>query len=225
MATTLAHSYKTYSRPKWRILALWLVAHISSFLLALLVYWVAQTFIWPNDFTMRSWLAVIAFALALGISQGALLSSFLHQTPRWLWTIVTSLAVLLMSVLVSWLAQRLTQDGYRPGMGYYEFIPLGGAILGSGVGLAQWLILRRATTESYNWLWIPTSILGSVLGSVLLLSPVLYNLTPWFPWFTPLGWVVRLSLCALCAGGVSGPLLLFLIGKRNADSYTPGLDT
>ncbi|HKP52759.1 MAG TPA: hypothetical protein VJ183_08895 [Chloroflexia bacterium] len=148
------------------------------------------------------------FSFVLGAVQGVVLHAYQNQLSRWLWSTVTSAALLLTSNLAYWLFQRLTQQGYRPVLGYYDYLPIGGAIVGCGLGLAQWLVLRGMTTGAHSWLWVTAWALATALTSVLLFGPILNNLSSWYGIG---GWVAKLSLSALFTGGITGIFLLRLV--------------
>jgi hypothetical protein len=201
-------------RVAWPSHMLWLGAHITAFLMAIPFYWLALAMIGQRQVPTALFFAFIACSLMLGILQGLIIHNHLTGMSWWLWGVVTALTISLTGAFSIWLADILTQQGYRPIMGYYEYMPLGGAIIGAGLGLTQWMLLKSRVTGPRTWVWLPTLLFVGALVSSLLLWPILDNIMPLYG-YGPVGWVVKLTLCGLCAGGLSGITLWSLIRRHN----------
>ena len=106
--------------------------------------WILGRFLLPN-------LAFVVIGIALGILQWFVLMGRIHKA--WRWIIATIVGWITGSTLVLFLAA----DGT-------EFLV--GVILGSTVGTAQWLVLRKEL-HWHGW-WIIISVVAWTTGLALL---------------------------------------------------------
>jgi hypothetical protein len=115
-----------------------------QWIMATTLGWILGRFLLPN-------LAFVVIGIALGILQWFVLMGRIHKA--WRWIIATIVGWITGSTLVLFLAA----DGT-------EFLV--GVILGSTVGTAQWLVLRKEL-HWHGW-WIIISVVAWTTGLALL---------------------------------------------------------
>jgi hypothetical protein len=117
------------------------------------VFWLkwilVSTLGWLAGFALPGLLAA-AIGVALGILQWLVLRS-LFERAGW-WILASGAGWAMGFVAVTYLLPE-------------EVVVLQGVLLGAGIGVAQWIVLRRWVPGAY-W-WIPMSALGWAVGPIL----------------------------------------------------------
>ena len=184
-------------------ISLWVLANLLPWL-AICGLWVGLSKLfnpnWPNlvvdnlGFLLLGWCVI---CVAVGLAQGQVLRSRLTGVGWWpVATVMGSGGPLLLFPLSAAL----------PGLPSIFLIPI---FLGGGIGVAQWLVLRRRLPGS--WLWIVIQIVAAIAampvglfapGGVVVGSVVL--------WMILVG-----SLVEVVAGLITGSGLVWLMRSAN----------
>lgn len=196
------------------------------------------------------WVVANAIGLALGLALWGILSDTLGEhgpidsplvvIPS---SIVAFLSVGAVAGTLQWLALRDHLDhlgwgilagsvgyavgfiaGFEIGGPPVDFI-LGFTLFGLGVGIVQWLALRRRVSRA--GLWVPTSMLGLVIGGVVgmaVISPIGDDLDAALGGGVLAFAVILIlwgAIAGAVAGAISGALLLRLLRQPTPDTVTP----
>ena len=134
---------------------------------------------------------VAVFGLLIGVSLGTTQWLVLRRQVPWAYRWVLASALGGMAVGILGLAMGEAVGG-----------PFGGSVIGAGLGIMQWLVLRRLISRAYVW------VLASVLGFALGLTA---GEATGFAVDGSVGWLVGGSVQGVVVGAITGSALVWLV--------------
>jgi hypothetical protein len=203
-----------FRQPAWFFYPLWVVfmataipiaallmAPISVFLLSISNLG-ADAGLLPvyDNSTLKSVGFFLGFSFTLAIIQWLLLRNYLPSA--WQWFLATGAGLLLVGILTGVSVPVLPDAAVSPWVGMALFLLL----VGSAVGVAQWLVLRRIVPNAF-WI-VPIDVAGA--SPFLLVGRSITN-TNWF----------ALLVILLLPGAITGMGLWFLLRKTRPEMSPP----
>jgi hypothetical protein len=151
----------------------WMLANITAFVVTKAAYSAtASVFGWES----APFGVCIAFVLSVGFLQGLAIRLYLPGIPIRQWWLATVTGQVVAGGAVLWLAFHLAEQDPYPILTPDQYAPVGGLLIGAGVGSAQAWVLRTHLREGAVWLWLPANMAAWAASAVLVQTNLFVSL-------------------------------------------------